>query len=63
MGRNPVNQNDLTSAMAGVAITSPGWIHTLQEWSAVAGSVLPILGALWLIVQIITKIIETKRKK
>jgi hypothetical protein len=58
-----MNQDTLTSAAAGAALTSPGWLHMLQDWSTVAGALLPILGAVWLIVQIATKIIETRRRR
>ncbi len=51
----------LTTATAGAAVASPFWLPTLQEVSEVASVTLPILGALWLIVQIVIKIIEFRR--
>ena len=56
-----MNHDTLTSAAAGIAITSPSWLPVLQSASVVAGTLLPILGAIWLIVQIVSKIVETKR--
>lgn len=53
----------MTSAGAGVALTSPWWLPTLKAASSVAADVLPILGALWLIVQIVTRLTDTFRKK
>jgi hypothetical protein len=56
-----MNHDTITSAAAGVAITSPTWLPMLQGVSVIAGTLLPILGAIWLIVQIISKVIETNR--
>jgi hypothetical protein len=51
-----------TTATAGAAVLSPLWLPNLHSLSALAAEILPILGAIWLIVQIITKVIETRRK-
>lgn len=51
-----------TSVAAGIALTSYWWIPSLEQASGYAGKLLPILGATWLVVQIITKSIETYRK-
>lgn len=38
-----------TSVIAGAAITSPIWLDHLSTW---ATALLPILGCIWLIVQV-----------
>lgn len=53
----------LTTATAGAAVASPLWLPSLQTISEVASILLPILGALWLIVQIVIKIVEFTRGK
>lgn len=52
---------NLTTAAAGAAVVSPFWLPSVQHLSELASITLPILGALWLIVQIIAKIIEVRR--
>lgn len=42
-----------TSAVAVAALASPSWMHFLQATSDVFTILLPILGGLWLIVQIL----------
>lgn len=42
----------VTDVGAAAALTSPYWLPTLQEVSQIAALVLPILGALWLVIQI-----------
>lgn len=51
-----------TTAAAGAAIASPFWLPNVHTVSEAAAEILPILGAIWLIVQIVTKIIEVRRK-
>lgn len=58
-----MNAHSLTSATAGAAMLSPLWLPTLQQVSDVASILLPILGAVWLIVQIDLKLYETLTKK
>lgn len=62
MGRITVN-DQLTTAGAGAALVSPLWLPTLQNISDGFTIFLPILGGIWLVVQIITKILEFKRKR
>lgn len=53
-------------ANGGIALgaaTSPAWLPALQTASVVAGILLPILGAVWLSVQIYIKIAEFRRKR
>lgn len=50
------------AVIAAGAITSPLWRQALQSVSEDAALLAPILGCLWLIVQIGAKIIETRRR-
>lgn len=52
-------QDIATAPIAGVAITYP-WIHNWIEFAASeAKLLLPILGAIWLVVQIVAKVKNT----
>jgi hypothetical protein len=42
-----------SNVVAVGALASPGWLPTLVQISDIAGQLLPILGALWLFVQIV----------
>lgn len=42
--------------VVGAAITSPWWRPILHEWSAVAADLAPIIGVLWIGVQIGCKV-------
>lgn len=42
-----------TDVIAASAVASPVWLPWLQQTSEVAGLVVPILGMIWLLVQII----------
>ncbi|GGX63383.1 hypothetical protein GCM10007385_35650 [Tateyamaria omphalii] len=48
--------SDPTTAVAAGALTSPIWLPSLNMVSAFFATVLPILGAIWLIVQIVRAI-------
>ena len=48
-----------TNILAVFAILSPAWLHSLQDISSEVALLLPILGALWLLTQIVAKIVET----
>ncbi len=50
----------MTDAVALGAVTSPLWLHDL---SGVAKDALPVLGGIWLIVQIALKVYSTFWKK
>jgi len=52
-----------TTAVATTAVASPVWLPWLQEASTIAATLAPILGAIWLTVQIWAKVSETLRKK
>ena len=41
-----------TTMVAGAAVISPVWLPELSEISTYAASILPILGVVWLVVQI-----------
>ncbi len=51
-----------TAGVAASAVTSPIWLPWLQSFSDAAALIAPILGVVWLSVQIIAKIRETLRK-
>lgn len=53
----------VTDTGAVAAIISPWWLPALHDVSQVAAFFLPILGAVWLIVQIAIKIHTTYWKK
>lgn len=48
---NPVDR--ATDVVAGAAATSPLWYHWLEQASTWAANWLPILGCMWLMVQIV----------
>lgn len=52
-----------TNAIAGAAVTSPLWLDWLRDVSTVAGFLVPIFGALWLMVQIANKINEMAKNR
>lgn len=47
-----------TDVVAVGALVSPAWLPWLQGATEVAGYLIPILGAVWLVTQIIHKIIH-----
>lgn len=53
----------ITSAVASAALTSPYWLPALEGVSSVAALLLPILGALWLLVQILFKVAKRRDKR
>lgn len=50
----------VTNTVAAGAVASPFWLPSLAEVSQFAGLMLPVLGCVWLIVQIIIKLIDRK---
>ena len=56
------NGEIVTDTGAIAAIISPWWLPALHGVSEVAALVLPILGVLWLCVQIVVKLHQVKRK-
>ena len=57
-----MSDEPITAAVATVALASPWWLPALKQASVYAGDWLPILGAVWLAVQIVTRIIDTIRR-
>jgi hypothetical protein len=57
------NGEIVTDTGAVAAIVSPWWLPALHSVSDVAALVLPILGVLWLCLQIVVKIHQVKRPK
>jgi hypothetical protein len=53
----------VTDTGAVAAIASPWWLPALHSVSDVAALVLPILGVLWLCLQIVVKLHQVKRPK
>lgn len=53
---------NLTSVTAGAAMTSPWWLPALHGFSQIAAEAAPILGALWLLVQIGSKLHEMYKR-
>ena len=50
-----------TNIVAAGAVASPAWLPVLELVSEYAALLLPILGVIWLAVQIIFKFRENKR--
>lgn len=57
------SMNQTTDAVAVGAIASPLWLPQIEYFSTVASAVLPVLGAVWLLVQIYSKFQENKREQ
>lgn len=57
------NGEFVTDTGAVAAIASPWWLPALHTVSDVAALTLPIMGVLWLSVQIIVKIYQVKHRK
>lgn len=55
--------DNATTAIAASAVASPVWLPWLQTASQVAGTLAPILGAIWLLVQIWAKISEIRARR
>lgn len=51
-----------TTAIASAAVASPIWLPSLKVVSDVAALLLPILGAVWLVVQIAGYIIRYRKE-
>ena len=58
-----MNHDTITTAGAGAAIISPVWLPYIQEVSHLAGLVLPVLGVVWLLTQIVSLIYRTYTKE
>lgn len=53
----------VNASAAAAAITSPWWLPALHEGSQIAAEALPILGVVWILVQIGAKIFTTAQHK
>ncbi|AMD58899.1 hypothetical protein AWN88_25680 [Agrobacterium tumefaciens] len=54
--------DNATTAVAASAVASPVWLPWLHTASQVAATFAPILGAVWLVVQIWAKISEVRAR-
>lgn len=59
-GNNAVDS--ATAAIAATAVASPVWLPWLEAASSTAAMIAPILGTIWLVVQIVAKVNEMRRK-
>lgn len=50
-----------TDAIALAGITSPVWLHLLQDTSQVFALLLPIAAVIWIVTQTVVKIFVTRR--
>jgi hypothetical protein len=55
-------REDYVNAGAAGAIISPWWLPPLHDVSTIAAEIAPILGIIWLVLQMVTKLIDTYRK-
>jgi len=44
-------------------VVSPFWLPAVMQISEIASVTLPILGAVWLVVQIVAKVVEVRRSR
>lgn len=57
------NMNDrVTDVVAAAAVTSPWWATSVAHLSEFAATVTPIIGVLWLLMQIFSKTVELYQK-
>lgn len=54
--------DNATTAVAATAVASPAWLPWLMTASEIAAIAAPILGVIWLVVQIWAKIRDTIKK-
>lgn len=55
-------QDNMTAVVAVSAVASPAWLPWLHVASDGAALIAPLLGTIWLIVQIVAKVREMTRK-
>jgi hypothetical protein len=48
--------------VASSMISAPLWRDKLHDWAGVASDVAPFLGCAWLVVQMVSKVLEARRK-
>ena len=56
-------QDKVTNTIAATAVASPWWLPSLANISETASALLPVAGVVWIVVQIIVKIIDTRRRQ
>jgi hypothetical protein len=56
-----MTMDGITTPVALAAAVSPAWLPALQNYSVIFAALLPIVGVIWLAVQIAVKIIEARR--
>lgn len=56
---NPIIDKTTTGVAAG-AVFSPWWLPTLADVSQISAQLLPIIGLLWLLIQIVHWIVKRK---
>jgi hypothetical protein len=49
-------------AVAGSMISASLWRDKLHDWAGVATDIAPFLGCAWLVVQMVVKVLESRRK-
>ncbi len=54
--------DNTTTAVAASAVTTPFWLPWLQTASETAATIAPILGLIWLFIQIFSKSLETYQR-
>ena len=55
--------DNATNAVAATAVSSPLWLPILKTASEISAFIAPILGVIWLVVQIWAKITVTLERK
>lgn len=50
----------ITNTVAAGAVASPWWLPSLEGVSQTAALLLPVIGVIWLVLQIVTKIMDRK---
>jgi hypothetical protein len=52
----------ITTASAIGAVATPWWLPTLNQVSQVCATIAPILGVAWLVIQIVLKIHDLRKR-
>lgn len=59
----PIIMDRTTTIVAAASIAAPLWLPSIKQISDHAALWMPILGATWLVVQIVSKLIELRKGK
>lgn len=57
-----MNRDDIVNIGAAGAVLTPWWLPTVEQASYWSAKIAPILGVLWLMLQISLKLLEAYRK-